>query len=79
MNVRKLRLPALCMTLCILLGGCAPITQPVETDMEAAIPQPQVKKAEPQDVNRLPLTDDPSLYSAYDPLEVPCFYVTVRR
>ncbi len=79
MNVRKLRLPALCMTLCILLGGCAPITQPGETDMEAAIPQPQVKKAEPQDVNRLPLTDDPSLYSAYDPLEVPCFYVTVRR
>lgn len=68
-----------CVALCVSLGACSiqTVTTPLENDTQAQ--RQPVLKAETPAIGDLGLQDDPSLYSEYDPLEVECFYVTVRK
>ena len=66
--------------LCALLSGCEQGGEErAATPGEAQTERTAVYKAPLQDVNSLPLKDDSALYEAYDPLDVVCFYVTVRK
>ena len=68
------------MLLCALLSGCEQDGEGrAATPGEAQTQRTSVRKAPLQDVNNLPLKDDHTLYEAYDPLDVVCFYVTVRK
>jgi len=69
---------ALLLALCLTLSGCAQDAQVSGSVDPSPTPAPQVKKAEVPDINEIGLRDDPSLYSAYDPVEPVCFYITVR-
>lgn len=68
---------ALLAAACLLLAaGCT--RQEAATTLDAAAPE-TVRKAETMNIADLPLTDDPSLYSEYDPTDVVCFYLTVIK
>ena len=62
--------------ICLLAAGCASDhiqqNEPVQT--AERVP---VSKAELPDVNSLTLKDDSTLYTAYDPVQPVCFYITV--
>lgn len=73
---RKRSLAAL-LAACLLLTGCAQQTD--TTGETAALAQSEVAKAATADINALVLQDDPDLYAAYDPTDVVCFYLTIRK
>ena len=61
----------------MLLAGCES-----GPEVQTAAPSPTapaVTKIAAEDLGDLPLRDDASLYSAYDPTEVVCFYITVLK
>jgi spore coat protein H len=62
--------------LCLALGGCS-----MEASLEASSGQAAepVAKKNVQDINELPLTDDASLYKAYDPTKLVYYYITLRK
>lgn len=64
----------------LLTAGCAKEAEEARVAGDAATPAAQaVKKTAAANIGDLPLKDDASLYSAYDPTDVVCFYVTVRK
>ncbi len=78
MNRKKSGLLCLCLALCALLCGCSQTTE-VAPAADHGPASGTVVKADTPAIDDLPLADDPSLYSAYDPLDVVCFYVTVVK
>ena len=75
-NFRVL-LYVLVLALCLALGGCMmePAVETTSSDQQAA----PVRKADIQSINELPLKDDASLYSEYDPAYLACYYITLRK
>lgn len=61
-----------------LLSGCARQAQETAAIVPLPDPTPAVVKIPTPDINEVGLKDDPSLYD-YDPADVVCFYVTVRK
>ena len=70
---------ALLLMLCALLAGCAQDAQVMGAAGASPIPELEIRKIAVPDINEIGLKDDPSLYSAYDPTDLVCFYITVRR
>lgn len=68
-----------CVALCATLSACSIQTVATPVENAAQVRREPVLKAETPAIGELGLKDDPSLYSAYDPLDVECFYVTVRK
>lgn len=61
----------------LLMAGCS--SEPEIREAAPASAAPAVAKVATADVGDLSLKDDASLYSAYDPTNVVCFYITVRK
>lgn len=61
--------------LATLLSGCTFTPE----SKDASLKVPAVPKAALPDANSLPLKDDASLYSEYDPAALTCFYITVKK
>lgn len=61
----------------LLMTGCT--NEAEVTEVTTASPAPTVRKMAAADIADFPLKDDASLYSAYDPTDVVCFYITVRK
>lgn len=76
MKRSRILLYMLIMVLCFALGGCS-----MEASLEASSGQAAepVAKRSVQDINELPLTDDASLYKAYDPTKLVYYYITLRE
>ena len=62
--------------ICLLAAGCASDHIQQDEPVQTAERVP-VSKAEFPDINSLTLKDDSTLYTAYDPVQPVCFYITV--
>lgn len=76
---KRCRLVLLLLAVCLTVCAC---TAPTDTNSSTQVPtKAQEREVAPkltaQSISELPLTDDRSLYAAYDPSEPVCFYVTV--
>ena len=70
---------ALFLMLCALLTGCMQVNPVMNAAQPSPTSAPEVKKIAVPDINKAGLKDDPTLYSAYDPTDPVCFYITVRK
>ena len=76
--MKRIRLIAGLLALCVLLTACTPLNEPAPTATEETqTVRVAVEKAPMSDINDMPLKDKAALYDEYDPLDVVCFYVTV--
>ena len=65
------------LALALALGGCQ-VQAPQEAGEEATLERAKTTKAPVTDIGEVGLKDDAALYD-YDPTDVVCFYVTVRK